>query len=400
MKPDYTSIPNIFTFVPSKENMKNLSILFLMFICVASLVKGQTLVVQATAKLPTLLSESSGLVLDSSGQFWSHNDSGRLPELYGFDASGSLRRIIKILNNTNTDWEDVCSDHKGNFYIGDFGNNDNNRQDLRVLKVPEPGRLPADSVIPEIISFSYSNQTAFPPADAGKFFDMEAMFCFNDSLYLFSKNRSNPYTGYTYMYQLPARAGTFVANLLDSFYTGPGPWLLSSVTGAAISPSGKGMLLLAYDKCWLFSGFSGKRFFRGQSRQFNFPSLTQKEGVVFLNDTMGYITDEMAGSTGGNLYTFSIQQSSVNTEERNELAEDVLVYPNPFSSDFSIVFNESSRPDSVALVSGLGVVIGQQWVDSRGYTVVFSVTGLCPGVYFLYLYSDKGIRVKKVLCTH
>jgi sugar lactone lactonase YvrE len=39
------------------------------------------------------------------------------------------------LQNTNIDWEDITKDKDGNLYVGDFGNNDNERKDLCIYKI-------------------------------------------------------------------------------------------------------------------------------------------------------------------------------------------------------------------------------------------------------------------------
>ncbi len=215
-------------------------------------IQSQTVNISVKATLPSVLNESSGLETINRNNIWSHNDSGGEPKLYNFDSTGTLLRTLKILNVPNIDWEDLTRDSVGNFYIGDFGNNLNDRQDLKIYKIPAPSNITGDSVIPQEINFTYSNQFAFPPANPLKNFDMEAMIAFHDSLYLFSKDRSDPYSGYTKLYKLPKVPGTYVAELIDSFYTGPGPFISYSITSADISPDRSKLILLGYSKCWLF----------------------------------------------------------------------------------------------------------------------------------------------------
>ena len=86
------------------------------------------------ASLPAILNESSGLENAGSGEFWSHNDKGGNPELYRFDTLGMLEQTLRITNASNVDWEDMTIDDAGNIYIGDFGNNNNERTDLKIYK--------------------------------------------------------------------------------------------------------------------------------------------------------------------------------------------------------------------------------------------------------------------------
>lgn len=88
-----------------------------------------------TTLLPTIIDESSGLETTSNGEFWSFNDSNGAPALYQFDTTGTLNRVLNINNATNVDWEDMTKDGAGNLYVGDFGNNDNDRRNLVVYKI-------------------------------------------------------------------------------------------------------------------------------------------------------------------------------------------------------------------------------------------------------------------------
>lgn len=295
----------------------------------------QTISIVEKASLPTILIQSSGIEVVNKNYIWSHNDSSGDPELYSFDSTGTLLRTLKILNATNIDWEDMAQDASGNFYIGDFGNNTHNRQDLKIYIIPDPAIL-VDSVIPQVINYSYSDQFAFPPPDSLKNFDAEAMIAFQDSLYIFSKNWSNPYSGYTKLYKLPLVPGTYVAELIDSFYTGPGPTIPYSITSADISPDNSRLILLGYNKCWLFSNFTGNDFFSGTSQQFNFTALTQKEAIGFITNDDLYVTDELVSTIGRKLYYMKIHPDPTALNELKNEALNFNVFPNPFSEKITI----------------------------------------------------------------
>jgi hypothetical protein len=59
-------------------------------------------------------------------------------EIYEIDTLGNLIRTININSANNSDWEDITQDDLNNFYIGDFGNNNNDRTNLRIYKIPSP----------------------------------------------------------------------------------------------------------------------------------------------------------------------------------------------------------------------------------------------------------------------
>lgn len=268
---------------------------------------GQNVLLKTKGSFGSALSEVSGLEYSSPNHLWAHADGGNPAKLYQIDTTASITRTITLLGATNVDWEDITRDAQGNIYLGDFGNNSNNRQDLKIYKIPDPEALSADSVVPEVIHFQYDNQFAFPPPAAEQNFDMEAMVAAGDSLYLFSKNRTSPWNGWTRMYRLPQDSGTYVAELLDSFYTGPGPQVSDWVTGADLSPDGQHLVLLSHGKIWLFSCFTGHNFFKGKSQTLNLSSYSQKESIVLADNSTLYLADEsFPPFPGPNLYQASL----------------------------------------------------------------------------------------------
>jgi len=171
-----------------------------------------------------------------------------------------------------------------------------------IYRIGNPDTISGDTAFAASIAFSYPDQQAFPPPTSDWNFDCEAFFWHNDSLYLFSKNRTNPFNGYTKMYRIPAETGTHTAVLVDSFFTGLGLKEQYWITAASLSPDNKRMVLLGYDKMWLFNCFAGTEFLGGGVRELSLGSLTQKEAIDFLNQTELYVTDEALFITGKNLY--------------------------------------------------------------------------------------------------
>jgi hypothetical protein len=264
------------------------------------------------AHLPQVLHESSGLAYTKSGKLWTIIDS-KLPILYNINTVGEIQRFI-YLNHKNLDWEDMTQDDQGNFYIGNFGNNGNKRRDLKIIKVSPPDSIKSDTlnlspINGGVIKFRYPDQKLFPPPANNLEFDMEAMIAFGNSLYLFSKNRTKPFTGYTKMYKLPNTPGDYVAELIDSVNLGPGFMLDTWVTGADISPDKKILALLSHDKVWFFYCFEGDRFFSGKKQIIPLGNFSQKEGICFVTNTKLYITDELTKNIlGGNLYELTINK--------------------------------------------------------------------------------------------
>lgn len=275
------------------------------FLAVASFAFAQQVTLTEVCKLDPIIKESSGVVV-AGGKVWTHNDSGE-PMLYGIDKTGKITDPVYISAGKIKDWEDLAKDDAGNIYIGAFGNNGNKRRDLLIYVIPNPSTLGDTKVVtPETIEFSFSDQRFFPPVETDQNFDVESMIWFNNNLYLFSKNRTIPFTGYSKVYRLPAIAGKHVAELVDSVKLGPEPMISNWVTGADISPDKTKLVLLSHDKLWLFTCFEGDKFFSGKKYTLNFGTMSQKEGVCFKNDSELYITDEYLYKIGGKLYSLNL----------------------------------------------------------------------------------------------
>ncbi|MCT4665347.1 MAG: T9SS type A sorting domain-containing protein [Flavobacteriales bacterium] len=169
---------------------------------------------QFLTQLSDSVVETSGIT-KVNGNLLTFNDSGNSPILYEIDSlNGSILKETMISNAPNIDWEAICTDHDF-IYIGDFGNNYGNRQNLRILKIDKQDYLSSDSlgVSADFIYFNYQNQTDFSSQQFQTHFDAEAMIPFGNNLIIFTKNWDNKKT---YLYQVPKDTGHQVATLIDS----------------------------------------------------------------------------------------------------------------------------------------------------------------------------------------
>ncbi len=224
------------------------------------------------ARLPPPIRESSGLAAaDSAGQVWTHGDGGTPAMLYRAGLDGRLRGALPLAPLPNHDWEELTRDPAGRFYVGDFGNNRNDRRDLAIYRLtPGVGGVRVDT-----IAFRYPDQTTFPPVAARRHFDCEAMVFYRDTLHLFTKDRGPAHR--TRYYVVPARPGRYVATLRDSLR------LRTLVTGAALSPDGRRVALLGYGGLFLLNGPPGPRLFSQPKTYRRLPTTGQAEAVLFLN---------------------------------------------------------------------------------------------------------------------
>lgn len=258
------------------------------------------------ANLPYAIKEVSGMQkVRNYDTFWMVNDAGNSPILFSVNDNGDIEHTIKI-NFHNHDWEDLATDDDGNLYIGDFGNNKNQRQNLTILKIHNDSLKNNTPTEVEKITFTYPNQQEFPPEKTSRFFDCEAFFFLNDSLYLFTKSRVEEQHGKTTLYKLPAKPGHYIAEKITDYNT-PCDRVTCWVTSADISPDKTKVVLLTPTAILLFTDFENNNFLDGKLTQFKFDFITQKESVVFKDNNTLYLADEYVFGIGGNLYEFSLK---------------------------------------------------------------------------------------------
>lgn len=242
--------------------------------------------------LPEELEECSAVEINSNNELWMINDSYNTNELFLVGHHGELVKTIRLNGVENHDWEDLSVDAEGNLYVGDFGNNDNDRQDLAIYRISSDALEVGSNCCPEIINYFYEDQLEFPPDDDQFYFDVEAFFVCRQKAYLFTKDRSEPCSGLIKMYELPVQPGTYKAKLLGSYDTNT-DWDKGAITSADISPDGSRMALLSTERIWLFSSFEFPDFFSGQLNTMELPESHQYEGLVFKDNNSFYITNEL-----------------------------------------------------------------------------------------------------------
>ncbi len=348
----------------------------------------QSISLRKVTTLPSIVQETSGIETANPLYVWTHNDSDGEPELYKIDTFGTLIKTIVIKNAQNTDWEDMTSDGNS-YYIGDIGNNANSRKDLKIYKIPNPENIAGDTVEADIISFSYSNQNQFPPDNAHKNFDAEALIYFDSSLYIFSKNYTNPFTGYTYLYKVPSKPGQYVATLLDSFKTGTGYKEQWWVTAADMSPDAKKLVLLSSDKLFVFTDFTKDNFFKAKVKTVDLGSFTQKEAITFYSNTEFYITDEYFDILGGrNLYQGSIKDLyTANFKESLKPQNLLISYKRQFGEHVISLLDDTKKV-AASIIDMNGREVKKYLLDTTQPIVIIDV----PFGYYTLLVTDGKVK--------
>ncbi|MFD0798886.1 hypothetical protein ACFQZJ_15550 [Maribacter chungangensis] len=254
---------------------------------------------------PFALDEVSGILHTQDSTIWALEDGGNKDEIYKVDYKGKILKTLEIKNAKNKDWEDMTKDFDGNVYIADTGNNDNERKDLVIYKIPNPDKEKDDKIKAEKIEFHYPEQKKFPPKKASQFFDAEAIFHTGNRLYLVTKNRAKPFNGQAFIYSLPDRPGKYTADLVGTITVCPDS-KTCQITAITISPNKKKIVALGYGKLFVFTDFEINDFSKGTMATIDLGTRTQLESVCFMNDTTLLLADEVSHGSGGNLYRYKL----------------------------------------------------------------------------------------------
>ena len=286
---------------------RNVKYLLLIFFCVTSLSCQNLGRLSFVGDLSKKLNEVSGLEYASGSDFlWAINDSGNAPKIFLIDtANGGIMLSYKLKKAKNRDWEDLTYAEDGRLFVGDFGNNANNRKDQKIYFFDPADITEAEEIKLKKISFSFEDQEDFPPMRKDRNFDVESFFYMKENLYLVTRNRSSNFDGTTNVYKIPAENGEHVAKLVASFKSCSDP-VSCQITAADYHPESNTIALLSYDKVWLLSEFTDDAIFDGKIELVELGHQTQKESLCFIDEKTLMIADEKSGFSGGNLYQLKL----------------------------------------------------------------------------------------------
>lgn len=242
---------------------------------------------QHTFQLPDELKEISALVLYEDSIFFALNDGGNKNDIYVFTKDLKLIKSVEIENVKNHDWEAMAID-KNYLYIGDIGNNSNLRKNLQIHRVSLSRILEKSKVTPETMYISYNEQRNFPPQSNELYFDAESMIFYKDKLWIFTKNRTKPFDGKSYVYGFEFVPG--VSKVLKKSFelnTGKGSWMSDSFTDAAVYQDF--VYLLTYTGILKYK-WSGNDLKKTDVKKF--PGYAQMESITVNKKGEIYIANE------------------------------------------------------------------------------------------------------------
>ena len=230
------------------------------------------------------LTEASGMVASRRrpGWFWTHNDSGDGPRIFGIGPGGQAQ-VVSVSDAAALDWEDIAPDRTAagdGLWLGDIGDNREQRSSIDLYRVPEPDAA-TRSVAAARLTLQYPdgshNAEALlrDPADGG--------------LVILAKE---PTTARIYTFDPPdAGGGRGRLRAGGQFRIGDAPGKV--VTGADVSPDRSTIAVRTYGEVWLY------RLRPTQSipdalgtKPCKAPAAVEVQGeaVAFLADSRGYAT--------------------------------------------------------------------------------------------------------------
>lgn len=242
---------------------------------------------QTDFKLPNELSEISGLEKISDSVLIAINDGGNEPILFFLDIKGTITRKVRVSNASNTDWEALAIDEKY-VYIGDFGNNMNERKDLCIYRVNRQDIATLNEVTAEKMSISYKEQSAFPPKDQERYFDAEAMTFFEGQLWIFTKNSTKPFDGKSYIYMVQFEANQSKAlSKVSELKLNKTSYLKDAVTSACTVESS--IVLTTYNRL-IKLDFPKQGL--SKSTIYKYPHIQQVEACTYLGTNTYFLSNE------------------------------------------------------------------------------------------------------------
>jgi len=240
-----------------------------------------------------ILKEASGIVpsLENDSCYWINEDSGSPGRIFLYSESGNQRAIYNFKGFGVEDMEDLAyyfnkNNNKGYIYIGDFGDNNTSRADIKVLiiedkKIAINEQLDADTV--RILNLKYKSENGINPK-----FNCEAFICEPNTgvLYFFTKESSS-----SYIYRLSPPFDFEHINILEKI--GEFDINAQKVTAADMSLNGNYFVLKTYEYIFIWQNNSNLDFeelLKEDPLKLPYQGEAQGEAFCFSSNADKYLT--------------------------------------------------------------------------------------------------------------
>ena len=348
------------------------------------------------------LDENSGLIFYNNNII-TFNDSGGEANLYEINAStGNITRTVTITNATNLDWEDITQD-ASYIYIGDIGNNNGNRTDLKIYKIAKIDYNGSDDIaVAEIISYSYADQLDFNSNPNNTNWDAEGLISYGEQLLIFSKNWVDNRVN---VYSIPKTNGTYSA-LLESSYNTNG-----LITSAEISLNENIIYLIGYSNSQapfmytihgipnnsldIFSGIISEKVSNivplgNQVEAIALFEITPNQHRLYIsNEKFIFSYEDITIIFPPKLWLIEIDAETI-TLDVLDITSDLTftIFPNPLNK----TLNLSEKVDEIIIFDLLGSIVTKQQ-----YVKKISIENLNPGHYIAHIKINNSILIKQLI---
>ena len=227
--------------------------------------------------------EASGIAVvpGTDGPIWVHNDSGDRARVFAVD-EGERVTVHDVPGAEATDWEDMAAGPDGSLYVGDIGDNGENRQSITVYRFPPPDPAtdgPAGDVVTLTLTYADGPHNA------------EALMIDPVDQVLVVVTKADGPAG---VYTAPLDVvGEAVLERVGEVDPRGVIGILGQVTGGDISPDGSAVLLRTYGGGLLYPRPAGQPL----ASAFTEPACkvptgleVQGEAIAFTGDGGGYLT--------------------------------------------------------------------------------------------------------------
>ena len=376
-----------------------LTLIFLFFGLLT--IKSQTATEITNLQTPDL-DENSGLIFYNNNII-TFNDSGGEANLYEINANtGNITRTVTITNATNVDWEDITQD-ASYIYIGDIGNNNGNRTDLKIYKIAKNDYNGSDDIaVAEIIFYSYADQLDFTSNPNTTNWDAEGLISYSDQLLIFSKNWVDNRVN---VYSIPKTNGTHSALLKSSYNTN------GLITSAEISLNENIIYLIGYSSSQapfmytihgipnnsldIFSGVISEKISNivpigNQVEAIALFEITPNKHRLYIsNEKFIFSYEDITIIFPPKLWLIEIDAETVTLDVLDITSDLTLtIFPNPFDKTLKL----SERVDEIIIFDLLGRILAKQQ-----YVKKLSLENLNPGHYIAYIKINNSIIIKQLI---
>lgn len=232
------------------------------------------------------VNESSGIAPSRAyaGEYYTHNDSGDRARFFRVGSNGEIRGTYTLRGVLARDWEDMASariDGKNFLYFGDIGDNDSKYKSVLIYRVEEPNGTGNQ----EISDFQIYEVT-YPggPRNA----ETLMVDPKTGDIWIVEKKTGS---GSIYRLRKPGKSGKFKFERKGSISFPDGLAPMRVITGGAVAPDGKHLVLRTYAFAYEFPiPRKMESFLETTCSRVQTPPQVQGEAICYALDSNRLVT--------------------------------------------------------------------------------------------------------------